>query len=119
MGEMTWRSAPGITRLYYVVGPWTGGKFLQMDVDVSMDRDLHRCRIELPVDGHRDFQIVANQNWNMRIYPQQPGATPGEVLACGPDRKGKDKFWHVAGVPFQTVEVMLDLDVEDFFDMVL
>lgn len=97
--------------MYYVVGDLSGWTFAEMQADEG--NAVFRYQFSLGEAGVEEFQIVANQDWNQKFYPDKPAAAPGRCMVCGPDKGGHDLNWRVTGHPGTRMEVILDLSAED------
>eukprot|EP00421_Protoceratium_reticulatum_P031951 CAMPEP_0168469982 /NCGR_PEP_ID=MMETSP0228-20121227/58496_1 /TAXON_ID=133427 /ORGANISM="Protoceratium reticulatum, Strain CCCM 535 (=CCMP 1889)" /LENGTH=356 /DNA_ID=CAMNT_0008485775 /DNA_START=24 /DNA_END=1090 /DNA_ORIENTATION=- len=116
MGEKTWHGVTASS--YYVAGSWSRWSFEEMETEPG-SADLWVGHFTIGHTGREEFQIVLNQNWNMRIYPASNGCPPGTVLVCGPDRKGNKKNWEVSGLPGQPMKIFLDLAADDLSNKVV
>jgi len=121
MGELTWQSPIGCAGVVYgLVGSfndWSFSKDSEMEPDASSP-DLRRCRLKIGRRCREEFQILVNQNWDRRMYPEVAKDPPGVGCVCGPDDKADGRNWEVVGYPGQVVEVVLNLGAEDQRSMV-
>jgi len=116
MGELTWQSPLGRAGVVYdLVGSFSDWKFSgasELQPDPSSP-NIRRCQFKMGVKCKEEFQIVVNQNWGRRLYPEIAGDPTGACIACGPDGKAHDRNWEVVGYPGQKFEVILNLGAED------
>jgi len=116
MGDLTWQSPSGCCGVVYDLAgsfsEWKFNKASEMVADPA-NPDIRRCRFKMSARCKEDFQIILNQNWGRRLYPEVHGDPPGSSHTCGPDGKGQERNWEVVGYPGQTFEVVLNLASED------
>merc|ERR1712217_504808 len=105
MGKFTWTGTTGHT--HYVTGSFNNWTFGDMETDEEYP-DVKVFYFKIGKHGREEFQIILDQNLNMRMYPANHCEAPGAGLPYGPDRKGKGKNWEVAGPPGQEMEIRLD-----------
>jgi len=118
--QRTWQTDPKLRGdHYYVAGTWSGWNLQPMETELVSDvergrvLEVHRYRFTIGRSGREDFKVLANQNWDLALYPMLAGAAPGDTLVCGPDGRGEALQWQIVGFVGQTMEVTLDLNAED------
>jgi len=77
--------------------------------DVQFEEGLYTCTATLGEDGVEYFQVVADRNPDLLLYPSVPGARLDQGWMCGPDDKGQRMFWAIVGKENQSFKITLDM----------
>jgi len=115
--ERAWRSAgDGAREVYFVAGSWSAPGLARMLADDEAP-DVHRCQFAIGPQGREEFHVVVNCSTNLRLYPANAAAPPGDSLVCGPGKNAEGFNWEVQGPAGQVVEIVLNLSSEDNYAM--
>lgn len=103
---------------YAVVGSWDWSKEVELLPSGTPSEGVYAAEVTLPQEGTHQFLIVQNGDWDRAFYPMPSecgGAAEDGVL--GPDDRGQDLFWTLAGRAGETFRVEFVRKLEHGLEM--
>jgi len=92
---------------FYLSGSWR--KFDKLQAMKQVGDGLYEAKFIITYRNVEEFQIVRNKDFEQVIYPSMPNTSKAGVPVCGPDWKGKGKYWRIKGRMHQEVVVKLQI----------